>query len=891
MAAGDITRADGSVRKAGSSPFRSSGGSSSRRTIKAGSGNSSPLQDKQYKKDLKEARESGRTVDEVREDRNSSSGGDTSVSPMAETGVNTGKQDTSVSPMAQSGSRPVLGSKDIQPFDLQRDPQAYNQRTTYQGTQLYTPEVQQQMFEAERQQQRQEAVRAMDLGQSERTNNLPDGPGPALVNARTKKPEWEKTAQAYESGVANTLSPLTGSDNPYARFGGGALEVAAYAPTAIPRLGVGLATNPTATIRETVLGQAEMIQKDPARGLGQIAGMAFGGKVAKALTKAPKAVPYRLTKNTHQPGILLKSEIAVEAPKTNAPPGQYTIRTPGNEIVPYAGKKGPAGNLPGSTRKTGQPDPNFFVGKETQPGMAEVYAKITPDQFKNIEKNTIFTEGSGQAIKTDYGSFRVFEPYKPKTTGSKPKTATELQGDINRAIGESPGIKTSRELPFRLEKKQDIKPVDLEIKQPGKVQEGNIFETTAGDPAPQIPKKTKGPYDPITPEEMAYAKILTTSLRDEPMYYQAASKVSSRIGKEMGVKDISDVGLKIWDEKIFNERGTLGATGYLKNTPIRDIHIAGTKYQPPGEVVYTLGHELGHATQKGGTAGPTMTKEAVAGKFGTKFAKKFEETYGIEVYKDSGFADQPISARIRDPYKLGISMESAPIDFARTSGRFRKPSGKPQKFKEVQSLDRDFYIEDYKPAKTRDPSMLSDLMKEPVSGKSKAKTTVKTKESTSPFKDDLQALVDASQAQFRGTGRAGPNKQVFARPNINQKPKGMTGPIPFANFGYNPGSQFHPGITPDFKFKPPVIQDPFSKTGTAPSTSPSYSPTPAPGPAQSPTTVARNVLTFPKTPKMAKPKIDSKRSRKSRKNKNTDWEYDRRQNKWNFPLKDFEIKL
>ena len=147
--------------------------------------------------------------------------------------------------------------------------------------------------------------------------------------------------------------------------------------------------------------------------------------------------------------------------------------------------------------------------------------------------------------------------------------------------------------------------------------------------------------------------------------------------------------------------------------------------------------------------------------------------------------------------------------------------------------------------------------------------------------------MDASQAQFKGSGKAGPNKQVFARPNINQKPKGMTGPIPFSNFGYNPGSQFNPGITPDFKFKPPVIQDPFSKTGTAPSTSP----TPAPGPAQSPTTVARSVLTFPKSPKMAKPKRQSKRSRKPRKNKNTDWEYDRRQNKWNFPLKDLNIKL
>jgi len=50
---------------------RSSSSSKKKKTIKAGSGGYSPLQDKDYKKDLKKARRTGSTVDKVRKSRSS----------------------------------------------------------------------------------------------------------------------------------------------------------------------------------------------------------------------------------------------------------------------------------------------------------------------------------------------------------------------------------------------------------------------------------------------------------------------------------------------------------------------------------------------------------------------------------------------------------------------------------------------------------------------------------------------------------------------------------------------------------------------------------------------------------------------------------------------------
>jgi hypothetical protein len=90
--------------------------------------------------------------------------------------------------------------------------------------------------------------------------------------------KYENKAAAYERSVASTLMPLTSSGYKSARFVGGVAEGIAYAPVAIPRTAVGLATNPAATVRETVLGPVEQIIADPARGTGQLTGMLLFGK-------------------------------------------------------------------------------------------------------------------------------------------------------------------------------------------------------------------------------------------------------------------------------------------------------------------------------------------------------------------------------------------------------------------------------------------------------------------------------------------------------------------------------------------------------------------------------------------------------------------------------------
>jgi hypothetical protein len=90
----------------------------------------------------------------------------------------------------------------------------------------------------------------------------------------------ESSAARYEGGVESALDPLTSSQYKSARFVGGVAEAIAYTPTAVPRLAKGLATNPAATVRETILGTSETVIADPARGVGQLAGMVIAGKAA-----------------------------------------------------------------------------------------------------------------------------------------------------------------------------------------------------------------------------------------------------------------------------------------------------------------------------------------------------------------------------------------------------------------------------------------------------------------------------------------------------------------------------------------------------------------------------------------------------------------------------------
>lgn len=104
--------------------------------------------------------------------------------------------------------------------------------------------------------------------------------------------KYESSAARYEGGVESALDPLTSSQYKSARFVGGVAEAIAYTPTAVPRLAKGLATNPAATVRETILGTSETVIADPARGVGQLAGMVIAGKAGgKALGAVKEATP------------------------------------------------------------------------------------------------------------------------------------------------------------------------------------------------------------------------------------------------------------------------------------------------------------------------------------------------------------------------------------------------------------------------------------------------------------------------------------------------------------------------------------------------------------------------------------------------------------------------
>lgn len=111
----------------------------------------------------------------------------------------------------------------------------------------------------------------------------------------------EPTAQKYEDGVADALDPLTGSSIGPVRALGGVVETFAYLPTAIPRLTVGLARNPTATVRGATQGLAETVVTDPWRGGGQILGIVAGPKLA---VKVAKIVPRGVRSSVH--GVDLK---------------------------------------------------------------------------------------------------------------------------------------------------------------------------------------------------------------------------------------------------------------------------------------------------------------------------------------------------------------------------------------------------------------------------------------------------------------------------------------------------------------------------------------------------------------------------------------------------------
>lgn len=137
---------------------------------------------------------------------------------------------------------------------------------TGQQTIGYIP-GQKPLTERIREAEKQEAAESMDLG------------------------VLEKYAADYESYVSGKLEKLTLAEAGTKRFAGGVLEGVAYTPVAVPRLAVGLVSNPATTARELVISIPEAIIADPARGTGQLIGTLAAGKaIGKGVTRAGAVV-------------------------------------------------------------------------------------------------------------------------------------------------------------------------------------------------------------------------------------------------------------------------------------------------------------------------------------------------------------------------------------------------------------------------------------------------------------------------------------------------------------------------------------------------------------------------------------------------------------------------
>jgi len=96
-----------------------------------------------------------------------------------------------------------------------------------------------------------------------------------------------------------------------------------------------------------------------------------------------------------------------------------------------------------------------------------------------LRRTTTFEEGAGQVVTTPYGKFRVFEPRETLTGRGRGATPEQLQGEVFQRIGETTQPRRGRDFPFRIERKQELTPAELELRQPGAVQEGFVVPTTA----------------------------------------------------------------------------------------------------------------------------------------------------------------------------------------------------------------------------------------------------------------------------------------------------------------------------------------------------------------------------------------------------------------------------
>jgi hypothetical protein len=292
-----------------------------------------------------------------------------------------------------------------------------------------------------RQEEQKEGMSAMDLG------------------------KYEKPAARYEGGVESALNPLTSSQYKSARFVGGVAEAVAYTPTAIPRLVKGLTTNPAATVRESVLSVPESIIADPARGVGQVAGMVISGKAAgKAMGAAKKAAPSINIASASQ-DVLVKVRVP-EAPKvTTADPlpikqAEYKGTVFGQDsfkISDVQSQVNPASNP--------QPSTNVLLGK-TKDGFTDVYFKI--DKAMALDMSRKYT-GNVENIRSPQGSFAVFEPtgiidsvsFQKSGAARLPKPAEQI-GSLPEKSVRPFGVEPSGDL-LRIERKVNLQEGALKV--------------------------------------------------------------------------------------------------------------------------------------------------------------------------------------------------------------------------------------------------------------------------------------------------------------------------------------------------------------------------------------------------------------------------------------------
>jgi hypothetical protein len=593
----DVTGTSAASRRSSSSSSsssskKSSSSSKKKKTIKAGSGGYSPLQDRDYKKDLKKARKTGSTVDEVRKSRSSSSSSkkkNTSVSPMARKGTSSKKDPRKIKTTAerqkearkkagggkdysdipegtavsQKKQREALGKSyrvgkkryETEKKQYEKDVNVYAQQYGISGltpeqrdivdySKLFVKKEEKKIpdkFDIESGEtsrfagqetridvQRDEQARREQQIRAQEAMRLPSGDGApsreSLLLVPTQVVNTEQTARAYESKVESVLKPLTESKSPLLQYAGGAAEMFAYAPTAIPRLAFGLARDPKAVAKETAQSQIEILGKQPARGLGQISAMLVGPKIIRGATKIPGKFPYRLTRTGTDTGILLKTEMpvgsAAEVPKA---PTQYTIPT--LESAPKGIAEPMRGKISGKVSEPVPKQPGVFTGRETQPGIVETFVKTTPEQLQQLQRRgvTFQDKGFGSPIKTDYGSFRVVEPFGK----GKPGKAGPIQP---RITGPEP---RGRKFPFRIERKQGLTPAEIGFTR-GRTQPGNVVSTTAREV--QLIEGT-GRKGFFASEEAQLAPTRTRAPTVSPEFMKVPETAFKRKGGKVAVRE------------------------------------------------------------------------------------------------------------------------------------------------------------------------------------------------------------------------------------------------------------------------------------------------------------------------------------------------------------------